>query len=139
MGGAAALPRRWPHRDRLQYCRAQHAPSCSQQKKHTLRWFGRRGRKLGNARLVDRDLQTAWHQSACLPDRRADQARQQLAQPQARRITALDLDPRRSLIRQASIGTVQKLRLRTNGSTTAIDHMLTPPVVLSRTETAKRR
>ena len=37
---------------------------------------GRRGGKLGDARLADRDLQTAWHQSACLPDRRADQARQ---------------------------------------------------------------
>src|SRR3954447_26651253 len=112
MGWAAAFPRRRPHRDRLQYRRAKHAPGCSQQKKCSVRWQRRRGRKLGHARLVDRDLQTASHQSACLPDRRADQARQQLAQPPARRIAALGLDPRSILTRQAPLATVQKLRLR---------------------------
>src|SRR3954451_7811325 len=30
MGWAAAFPRRRPHRDRLQYRRAKHAPGCSQ-------------------------------------------------------------------------------------------------------------
>ena len=40
MGQAAALSRRRPHRDRLQYRRAQHATGCSQPKKRTLRQFG---------------------------------------------------------------------------------------------------
>ena len=47
-----------------------------------------------------------------LPHRRADQARQQLAQQPPRRTPALGLDPRNVLTRQAPIATVQKLRLQ---------------------------
>src|SRR5512133_1850095 len=50
-----------------------------------------KGQKTGDSGLADRDLQAARRQSASLSDRRADQARQQLAQQPARRPYALGL------------------------------------------------
>jgi transposase len=81
LGRVHLVPRRRPRRNRLQYRRAQHAPDCSHQKKCTLRRQRRGCRKLGSARLADRDLQVARRQSRGLLHRRPNQARQQLWKP----------------------------------------------------------
>jgi len=55
-----------------------------------------RGGTLGDAGLADRDLRAAQRQSGGLPDRRADQARQRLAQHKDRRTHALGRERRYS-------------------------------------------
>src|SRR5208283_5135180 len=52
----------------------------------------RRRRQLGAARVADRDVQAQQRQSSSMADRRAHQARQQLAQQPARRTHALGLE-----------------------------------------------
>jgi hypothetical protein len=67
------------------------------------------------ASLIEIGVQAEPRQSGGLLHRCADQARQQLAQPPPRRIAALGLEPRSTLIRQAPIPTVLKQRLWRSG------------------------
>ena len=57
LGGSLPLPRRWSHRDRLQYRRALHEAAGIEQEKCTLRRQRRRCGQLGLYRFARRELQ----------------------------------------------------------------------------------
>ena len=73
-------------------------PIALNSKKRPVRRQRRRGGKLGDAGLADRDLQAARYQPGSLFDRLAHQARQRMAQQPADRTDSLGLDRRSPLI-----------------------------------------
>ena len=93
--GAHPLPRRRPHRDRLQRRRTRHPANRTEPQECSLRRFRRRRRALGDHRLADRDLQTRRHRSADLHRRRHHQDRQRSSQQPYRRAPAVGLRPSR--------------------------------------------
>src|SRR5512132_210534 len=106
VAGADPLRRRWPDRDRLQHRRALDETDCAQSQECTVRRPRPRRRELGGARLTDRNLQVARREPGSLARRRADQARELLAEPAPRRAHPLGLaSPEHPRPRSRVIGT----------------------------------
>ena len=89
--GLDPLPRRRPHRDRLQRRRARDPPDRAEPQECALRRLRRRRRALGRHRLADRDLQAQRRRTARLSHRRHHQDRQRPSQQPDRRSPALGL------------------------------------------------
>ena len=103
LAGPLPLPRRRPHRDRLQYRRACMRPMALNRKNALFAGSDEGRSQLGLHRFANRDLQAQWREPARLDRRHADETRQPLACLPHRPADALGLrQGKRRLSRQCA-------------------------------------